>query len=222
MPHASPALVSPVSPPVPRPSRCAPAGVRRLAPRLLIVPGLHDSGPAHWQSWLQAQVRDSVRVVQDDWATPDLERWATRIETTLQSAGAGPWLVAAHSFGVLALARLVARRMAALADGDEPAPLGLQGALLVAPADPDKFAVAERLPQRALPLSTLLVASDTDPWMSAGRARHWAGVWGSAHLSLGDAGHINAEAGFGPLPLARRWWLAMQQRLARQQRATWA
>jgi len=22
------------------------------APRLLIVPGLHDSGPAHWQSWL--------------------------------------------------------------------------------------------------------------------------------------------------------------------------
>jgi len=21
--------------------------------RLLVIPGLHDSGPAHWQSWLQ-------------------------------------------------------------------------------------------------------------------------------------------------------------------------
>lgn len=187
-------------------------------PRLLVVPGLHDSGPAHWQSWLQAQWRDSVRVVQDDWATPDLTRWSDRIEATLQEAGPGPWLVAAHSFGVLALAHLLGRRMAALAAGDEPPPLGVQGALLVAPADPQKFDIVQRLPHSALPLRTLLVASDTDPWMSAGEARRWADRWGSGHISLGDAGHINAESGFGPLPLARRWWLAMQQRMARQHR----
>jgi predicted alpha/beta hydrolase family esterase len=195
-----------------------PVSPARQTPRLLVVPGLHDSGPAHWQSWLQAQLRDSVRVVQDDWSTPDLARWADRIESTLQAAGPGPWLVAAHSFGVLALAHLMGRRMAAQAAGDEPMPLGLKGALLVAPADPVKFGVGDRLPQEALPLTTTLVASDSDPWMIAGQARHWAGVWGSGHLNLGDAGHINAESGFGPLPLARRWWLAMQQRLARQQR----
>lgn len=190
-------------------------------PRLLVVPGLRNSGPTHWQSWLQSQARDSVRVEQEDWDTPDLDRWARRIEETLAAGGPGPWLVAAHSFGVLALARLVAWRMQTLAQGDEPPPLGLQGALLVAPADPDKFGVAGLLPDGALPLTTTLVASDTDPWMKAARARHWAGVWGSGFLNLGDAGHVNAESGFGPLPLARRWCLAMQQRLARQQRPCW-
>ena len=47
----------------------------RRTPRLLIVPGLHDSPEGHWQSWLQAQHRDAVRVVQRDWATPELERF---------------------------------------------------------------------------------------------------------------------------------------------------
>jgi predicted alpha/beta hydrolase family esterase len=105
----------------------------RHTPRLLIVPGLRDSGPAHWQTWLQSLHRGSLRVVQRDWHTPDLDRWALRIASTLERAGPGaPWLVAAHSFGCLALARHIA-----LHGAD-----GLAGALLVAPADPDKFGVA--------------------------------------------------------------------------------
>lgn len=32
--------------------------------RLLIVPGLNDSGPAHWQTWLQGLHRGAVRVQQ--------------------------------------------------------------------------------------------------------------------------------------------------------------
>jgi predicted alpha/beta hydrolase family esterase len=38
--------------------------------RLLIVPGLHDSGPTHWQSWLQALHRGALRVQQRDWNDP--------------------------------------------------------------------------------------------------------------------------------------------------------
>lgn len=187
-------------------------------PRLLVIPGLHDSGPAHWQSWLQAQVRGSVRVVQDDWGTPDLPRWAERIESTLRSHGDGPWVVVAHSFGVLAFCYLLGQHMAAVDAGEPPAALSVCGGLLVAPADPKKFGIEHHLPRRALPLATTLVASDTDPWMSASEAHRWATAWNSGYLSLGDAGHINTEAGFGPLPLARRWWLAMQHRLARQRR----
>jgi predicted alpha/beta hydrolase family esterase len=56
----------------------APEGAAPTAPRLLIVPGLHDSGPAHWQSWLEAQEPGARRVVQRDWQAPDLERWAAR------------------------------------------------------------------------------------------------------------------------------------------------
>lgn len=182
------------------------------APRLLVIPGLHDSGPAHWQSWLQAQYRDAERVVQDDWTEPALERWSSRIDETLARTGprgaAGPWIAVAHSFGCLALAAHLARRP------DSP----LQAALFVAPADPDKFGVADRLPQHRLGLPSTVVASDTDPWMSAASSRRWAQHWGSAWLTLGDAGHINTESGFGPLPLARRWITAMGARLARAER----
>ncbi len=51
--------------------------------RVLIIPGLHSSGPAHWQTWLQSHSRRSVRVEQDDWATPDIEAWSARIGETL-------------------------------------------------------------------------------------------------------------------------------------------
>jgi predicted alpha/beta hydrolase family esterase len=46
----------------------------------------------------------------------------------------------------------------------------------------------------------------------------WARVWGSQLISLGDAGHINTEAGFGPLPQARSLVEAMVQRLERERR----
>lgn len=177
-------------------------------PRLLIIPGLNDSGPAHWQSWLQRQHRDARRVVQRDFSTPDLARWAERIHSTVQSAGEGPWLAVAHSFGVLALARY-------LADHGGNA---VQQALLVAPADPDRFGLAELLPQGRLPITTQLIASTNDPWMDAATALRWARRWGAHHRNLGAVGHINAESGFGPLPLAQRWVEWHRARAAAEQR----
>ena len=166
------------------------------APRLLIVPGLHDSGPTHWQSWLASLQRDALRVRQVDWARPDLDQWAARIDDTLRSAGRGPWIAAAHSFGCLALAHwLNGKRSPVVVD-----------ALLVAPADPARFGIVHRLNTAAtLPCRSTVVASDTDSWMSAAQARRWAEAWDSHFINLGDAGHINAESGFGTLPLAARW-----------------
>ena len=193
---------------MPRPA-CGPLSACGTAPpRLLIVPGLHDSGEAHWQTWLQSLYRHSLRVQQDDWHTPDLASWSRRIAHTLAAAGPGPWIVAAHSFGCLALAHHLA-----LHAGHH----SVAGALLVAPAEPDRFGLAQALPQQVLPVASTLLASDTDPWMSADSARLWARRWGSHWINLGDVGHINAEAGFGPLPYARRWVLATAQRLQREQ-----
>ena len=169
-------------------------------PRLLIIPGLADSGPAHWQTWLQSQQPGALRVRQRDWLTPDLDRWAARIASTLEFVGAGPWVAAAHSFGCLALVRHLAL------NPHSP----LVGALLVAPADPDRFGIAGLLPIRPLPIPATLVYSETDPWLAASSARRWAARWGSSAVNLGAAGHINAEAGFGPLPLAQRWLAAVE------------
>jgi hypothetical protein len=117
------------------------------------------------------------------------------------------WVAVAHSFGCLALLRH-------LALGGE----GVQSALLVAPADPAKFGVAGKLPQALLAIPSVLLASETDPWMTFDSACAWARVWGSQVINLGDAGHINAEAGFGPLPQAKALVEMMVRRLERERR----
>lgn len=179
------------------------------APRLLIIPGLRDSGPSHWQSWLQQQYRDARRVVQRDFSQPDLQRWADRIQATLELAPPGPWIAVAHSFGSLALARHLAEHP------DSP----IQQALFVAPAEPDKFGLAELLPRGRLPIPSTLIASQNDPWMTAASAQRWAQRWGSSFTNLGPVGHINSESGFGPFPLAKRWVESARARAARSQRS---
>jgi predicted alpha/beta hydrolase family esterase len=176
--------------------------------RLLVIPGLNDSGPAHWQTWLQGQYgRRALRVEQDDWANPDLERWAQRVEVTLARHPRVRWVAVAHSFGCLALLRF-------LAQGGE----GVQAALLVAPADPAKFGVATKLPHAHLAVPSVLLASENDPWMRFESVCAWGRVWGSQLISLGAAGHVNVDAGFGRLPQAKAVVEQMVQRLERERR----
>lgn len=159
-------------------------------PRLVTLPGLHGSEPAHWQSWLETQFPDSVRVHQDDWDDPELHRWthaAVSVFTRLDR----PYLIAAHSFGCLTAVQALL--------SDFP---NIVGALLVAPASPSKFDI-QSLNRRRLPVPSVVVASDSDPWMSALEARDLAQDWGSAFINLGDAGHINVASGYGPFALAK-------------------
>ncbi|HEX4510998.1 MAG TPA: alpha/beta hydrolase, partial [Burkholderiaceae bacterium] len=117
---------------------------------LVVVPGLHGSGDAHWQSWLQRQLPRSVRVVQDDWRIADIGAWADRIEETLAALGGGPHVLVAHSFGCLATLQVLQRHEHARlarrgAMGSPRAPIA--EVLLVAPAEPVRFGVASALPQ---------------------------------------------------------------------------
>lgn len=152
----------------------------------LIVPGLNGSGPDHWQSWWQAIAPASVRVVQDDWANPDLDQWSQRVAESLQQQTQPVWLVA-HSFGVLASVHAAYRF-----------PEKVAGAFLVAPADPEKFGLSTKMPLSSLPFPSLLVASSNDPWLKLMNASYWSGAWGSHLVNLGQVGHINPESGFGP------------------------
>ena len=183
-------------------------GFRGDPVRLLVIPGLNDSGPAHWQTWLQAHFkRQAVRVQQEDFGQPDLAAWAGRIEATVVAHPRTHWVAAAHSFGCLALLRYLGQGGAAV-----------RSALLVAPADPQKFGVVDRLPRSSLPIASVLIASETDPWMSITAAREWGTTWGSRVLNLGDVGHINADSGFGPLPQAKSLVRQMIQRAERERR----
>ncbi len=87
--------------------------------------------------------------------------------------------------------------------------------MLVAPADPERFdqsgvkrwhgigaseSIRAQIPANRLPVPSLLIASDNDPWMQASKAQLWGNCWGSCTFTLKDAGHINTASGFGPWP----------------------
>ncbi len=161
-------------------------------PTIVIVPGWRDSGPGHWQSLWADALPGAVRVGQDDWLTPVRTAWVASIGRTIL-AQPGPVVIAAHSLGCIATAHLpseVAQR--------------IQGALLVAPADPERRGVLSDfapVPHQALPYRSIVVASTNDPFCPVRTAGAYARSWGSELVRLQNAGHINLEAGFGEWPL---------------------
>jgi len=173
-----------------RPRRDRGAALYPFAPRtpVLIVPGLHDSGPGHWQTLWHARHPSFLRVVQDDYATPALERWSETVARAIDACEVPP-IIAAHSFGCLATIHAVAHWR-----------LPLAGALLVAPADPDRFQVGHLLPRQRLPFPSTLVGSTNDPWLKFVKAGALAAAWSSRFVPCVDGGHINAESGHGAWP----------------------
>lgn len=78
------------------------------------------------------------------------------------------------------------------------------GALLVAPADPERRGILADfapVPYQPLPYRSIVVASTNDPFCPVRTAGAYARAWKSEFVRLPDAGHINVEAGFGPWPL---------------------
>lgn len=168
----------------------------------LFVPGFHGSGPDHWQTWMESQLPNTRRITAIDWESPVLDIWAEAIQWEIKRSPDPVWLVA-HSFGCLATIA------ASVALEDH-----IAGALLVAPADPDRFTplgaresepvttttLAARLPKQELGFPSLLVASSDDPWMPSSKLASWQAAWNSHCVCIGQAGHINVESGFGPWP----------------------
>ena len=177
----------------------------RWPPRVVTVPGLHGSDGAHWQSWLERQFARSLRAEQDDWDAPDLAVWGAALAQRL-AGERGPFLLAAHSFGCLVAAHALQTGMLGRSGATGRSGKGgadIAGVLFVAPASPEKFRFAGAFEARPLPVPSILIGSETDPWMPLEGARALAQQLGSTFVNLGDAGHINTAAGFGPWPRAK-------------------
>ncbi|MGA8786262.1 MAG: alpha/beta hydrolase, partial [Polaromonas sp.] len=97
--------------------------------RIIIVPGWRDSAPGHWQSLWADRLPGAVRVQQDDWITPSRKAWVASIARTILQQD-GPVVVVAHSLGCIATTHL-----------PPEAASRIQGALLAAPADPERRAI---------------------------------------------------------------------------------
>jgi Predicted esterase of the alpha/beta hydrolase fold len=155
---------------------------------ILLVPGLYDSGPQHWQTLWHQQHPHWLRIAQSDWITPDLHRWAAPVLELLQNSQT-PLTLVAHSFGCLA-SLYAARQM----------PEKVHSLFLVAPADPDLLGVQEALINHPTPVAGRIIASSNDPWMPLDRVCFWSQRWGLPLSLLGPLRHINTESGHGAWP----------------------
>src|SRR5258708_291209 len=162
---------------------------------VLTVPGLWNSGPEHWQTHWEAKHAGVRRVIQRDFDLPDREEWIATLDAAVRSCVSPP-VLAAHSLGCTLVAQW------ALDRGGN----GVAGALLVAPSGGDAPGYPiegrsfDRMPLQPLPFPSVVVASTNDEYVSIERASAFAACWGSRLINMGDAGHINAAAGFGPWP----------------------
>ena len=164
--------------------------------RILIVPGLHGSGPGHWQFTWHTDYPGIEWLEQEQWDRPVREEWCAALERAVVGS-TQPVVLAAHSLGCVTVAHWAAW-------GSVERVLG---AMLVAPADVERSLELRRrasgfspTPLARLPFSTVVVASRNDPYLGIERARFFAARWDSAFVDTGDLGHINAHSNLGEWP----------------------
>jgi len=162
---------------------------------ILILPGLWNSGPDHWQSQWQRRHPSWARAEHRDWNCPARDEWVAELDAAIGACKGAPVLVA-HSLGCMLAVHWAA----------SGSPLKVAGAFLVAPADVESPAYPvpangfAPVPLAPLPFPSVVLTSADDPHVSEQRAVGFARAWGSRLLRIGAAGHVNTESGHGPWP----------------------
>ena len=170
---------------------------------VLIVPGLRDHVPDHWQTLLAARLPRCRTVLPMGRADLDCAKRVDALERESRAIE-GSIVLVAHSGGVATVAywaRRTKRRV--------------HGALLAAPADlespmPEGYPTLDELraagwlpiPRDPLPFPGIVAASRNDPLAAFDRAAGLARNWGARIVDLGNVGHLNPASGFGPWPRA--------------------
>ncbi|MEP7240942.1 MAG: alpha/beta fold hydrolase [Devosia sp.] len=163
---------------------------------ILIVPGLGNSGPDHWQRRWAARMANALIIEQRDWDEPLLADWVDRIHQEVLLA-TRPVVLIGHSLAVGAIVHTAQLRLK---------DTKVRGALLVSPPDfegpnlPREALPFGDVPTDPLPFPSMVIASTTDALVDVDRARGFAADWGSDFQLAGDAGHINVASGHGPWP----------------------
>lgn len=175
---------------------------------IIIVPGLGNSEPGHWQRRWDAKFNQSMVVEQAEWDNPALEPWVQTIEKAVMMA-TRPVVLVGHSLGSLAIVHAAMR----MTDTK------VRGAFLVAPPDPDNGATPVAVapfgpvPTGPLPFPSMLVASNDDPYCTIERSAEFAIAWASDFHAAGPSGHLNVESGHGPWPEGLLMFTRLMQRL---------
>ncbi len=164
---------------------------------LILLPGIYNSGPTHWQTLWEAADPAFVRFEPPDWDVPVRSEWIAALEAAVVAAPEPPVLVA-HSLSCLLVPMWAAESRSPVA-----------GAFLVAPVDPAEPAFPEAadqfrdVPREPLPFPSLVVGSLDDHYADVEFARAFAADLGAQFVVAGALGHINADSGLGDWPQGR-------------------
>jgi predicted alpha/beta hydrolase family esterase len=167
---------------------------------VLVLAGLWDSGPRHWQTLWEQKHPGWMRVPHRDWFNPECHEWVAELDAAVAGAENGPPVLVAHSLACALVAHWAACGSV----------LKVAGAFLVAPSDVDAPSYPadakgfKPMPMQKLPFPSIVVASSNDPYVTLERARAFAEAWGSRFVEIGAAGHINGDSGYGEWPEGER------------------
>lgn len=156
---------------------------------ILIIPGLGNSGPQHWQSYWE-NTYGFTRVQQQDWETPDCNDWIETLNQAINAFDPANVILVGHSLACCTIAYWAQKF------GTK-----IKGALLVSPSDTEAESYPAGttgftpMPLNKLPFPTITVASTNDFYVTPARAKQFADAWGSTFITIGDAGHINTSSG---------------------------
>jgi uncharacterized protein len=162
---------------------------------IIIVPGLGNSEPEHWQSRWENKLSNASRIIHPDFGLPSRALWVKAIVDAVDQS-TRPVVLVAHSIGVAAIAH-AAPQLGGL----------VAGAFLVALSDWNRPEVLPGLthdfaplPREPLPFPSMMVASRNDPYCDFEVAGDYANCWGSFLMDAGQSAHINMDSGHGPWP----------------------
>jgi predicted alpha/beta hydrolase family esterase len=180
------------------------------APTILIVPGLRDHVPDHWQTLLEANLtarRERVACVpRREQDKLSCATWVADLDASLARI-VGPVVLVAHSGGVMMVVHWAQKHRRPI-----------HGALLAAPPDfesplPAGYPTQETLrengwlptPRTRLPFRSIVAASTNDPLGKYERVVELANAWGSRVVNVGAVGHLNPASGYGEWPRAEEF-----------------
>ena len=156
----------------------------------LIIPGLGNSGPEHWQTFFENSGDNFKRINQQEWDAPACNDWVATINKTISGYDPATVILVGHSLGCTTIAHWATQYKKKI-----------KGALLVAPSDVEaqQYSFPAKgfspTPIEKIDFKTIVVASEDDPWVSLERANYFADNWGSEFINIGTAGHMNAASG---------------------------
>ena len=177
-----------------------------VTPTILIVPGLRDHVPEHWQTLLEQKLPKAKSVPRMERDKLSCAAWVAKLDESLAAIDSSVILVA-HSAGVMIAVHWAARHRRPI-----------EGALLATPPDfesplPEGYPTQEVLrqngwlptPRTRLPFPSIVAASANDPLGRFERVEALAQAWGSRIVTLGNVGHLNPASGYGEWPRAEEF-----------------